>query len=218
MAETIAAPEPEPQYADLAHQAETAEIGLWGFLSTEILFFGGMFLAYALYRHAFPIGFALGSKDTVFQIGTANLFILLTSSLTMSWAVAVAGTPQRRLLAGLLLATAALGFVFICLKGYEYYLDIFPDHDLPAVTMSMTRPHAQSYALFWVLYWMMTGLHAAHLSVGVGLLLFTAWRARRGDFALYGKPVEIVGYYWGFVDLMWVVLWTLLYLPGRSVS
>ncbi|MGH7098307.1 MAG: hypothetical protein ACREE4_11690 [Stellaceae bacterium] len=95
MAETSAAPEPEIQYASLAHQGETAELGIWALLATEALFFGGTFLAYALYRAAFPIGFALGSKDTIFQIGTANLFILLTSSFTMAWAVELAGTPAR---------------------------------------------------------------------------------------------------------------------------
>ncbi len=211
-------PELEPQYADFAHQGETAEIGLWCFLSTEVLFFGGMFLVYALYRDAFPIGFAKGSKDTIFQIGTANLFVLLTSSFTMAWAVELAGTPARRAQTVLLLATAALGMIFISLKGIEYFWDVYRDHDFPGIIFAMNRPYAREMEMFWFLYWMMTGLHAIHLTIGIGLVLFTARRAWRGAFIHYGKPVEIVGYYWSFVDLMWVVLWTLIYLPGRSIS
>jgi cytochrome c oxidase subunit 3 len=217
MADTTAAPEPEIQYASLAHQGETAELGLWVFLATEVLFFGGTFLAYALYRAAFPIGFAEASKDTIFQIGTANLFVLLTSSLTMTWAVELAGTPARRALTVLLLITIGLGLIFICLKGYEYYLDVWVDYDFPGIIFNLDRPYAREMELFWVLYWVMTGLHAIHLSVGVGILAVMARRAWHGAFTHYGKPIEIVGYYWSFVDLMWVVLWTLIYLPGRNI-
>ncbi|HJU17482.1 MAG TPA: cytochrome c oxidase subunit 3 [Stellaceae bacterium] len=217
MAETSSAPEPEIQYASLAHQGETAEIGIWAFLSTEILFFGGMFLVYALYRQAFPIGFAEGSKDTKFIIGTVNLFILLTSSFTMAWAVELAGTEARRALTVLLLVTAALGLIFIGLKGFEYYEDVWIDHDFPGIIFPMSKPDARANELFWLLYWMLTGLHAVHLSIGVGLVLTFAHRAWRGAYIRYGKPIEILGYYWTFVDLMWVVLWTLIYLPGRNI-
>jgi cytochrome c oxidase subunit III len=216
MAETTAERAPEIQYASLAQQGETAELGMWAFLATEVLFFGGMFLAYALYRSAFPEGFVEASKDTKFIIGTANLVLLLTSSLTMAWAVTLAGTPACRALTVVLVVTAAMGAMFLCLKGYEYYLDIVA-RDFPALDFAMNRPHARAMELFWFLYWMMTGIHAIHLSIGIGVVLVMAIRARRGAFIGYGKPIEIVGYYWSFVDLVWIVLWTLIYLPGRNL-
>jgi cytochrome c oxidase subunit 3 len=209
-------PEPEVQFHSLAHQGETAELGMWVFLATEVLFFGGMFLAYALYRSSYPIGFAEASKQTRFVIGTANSALLLTSSLSMAWAVQLAGTPARRALATLLFLTAALGFAFLALKGLEYYLD-FADRDVPGIVFSMQRPYARQMELFWFLYYMMTGIHFVHLSVGVAVAAVMGLRALRGRFERYGKPVEIFGYYWSFVDLVWIVLYALIYLPGRGV-
>ena len=210
-------PEPEIQFHSLAHQGETAEFGMWVFLATEVLFFGGMFLAYAVYRSTYPIGFAEASKETRFIIGTANTVLLLTSSLTMAWAVQLSGTRARRALAVLLLVTAALGVVFIALKGVEYHLDI-ADHDFPGLDFALDRPFARQMELFWFLYYMLTGIHAIHLSIGVGIVLLMAARAARGEFDRYGKPVEILAYYWSFVDLVWIVLYALIYLPGRAVG
>lgn len=194
MTEHSLAPEPEIQFHSLAHQGETAELGIWVFLATEVLFFGGMFLAYALYRSTYPTAFALASKDTKFIIGTANTALLLTSSVTMAWAVSLAGTALRRPLAMLLWVTAALGALFLALKGYEYYLD-FSEHNAPGVDFAMTRPHAAQMALFWFLYYMMTGIHAVHLTIGVVIVAMMALRAAGGAYRRYGKPVEIAGYY-----------------------
>ena len=216
MAVTDREPEPEVQFHSLAHQAGTAELGIWVFLATEILFFGGMFLAYAVYRSSYPIAFAHASKDTRFLIGTANTVLLLTSSLTMAWAVQLAETSSGRALTIVLLATAALGAVFLALKGYEYYLDV-ADHDFPGIDFALNRPFARQMQLFWFLYYMMTGIHAIHLSIGIVIVAAMAVRAARGGFNGYGKPVEILGYYWSFVDLVWIVLYALIYLPGRGV-
>jgi cytochrome c oxidase subunit III len=217
MTEHSLAPEPEIQFHSLAHQGETAELGIWVFLATEVLFFGGMFLAYALYRSTYPIAFALASKDTKFIIGTANTVLLLTSSVTMAWAVSLAGTPARRILATLLCVTAALGAVFIALKGYEYYLD-FSEHNVPGLDFAMNRPLAAQMELFWFLYYMMTGIHAVHLTIGIAIVATMAVRAARDSYRSYGKPVEIAGYYWSFVDLVWLFLYAMIYLGGRNLS
>lgn len=209
--------EPEVQFHSLAHQGETAELGMWVFLATEILFFGGMFLAYTLYRSVYPAGFAAASKEARFIIGTANTALLLTSSLSMAWAVQFAGTRARRALTTLLVVTAVLGVAFLALKGAEYYLD-FTSHDVPALDFDMNRPYARQMELFWFLYFMLTGIHAIHLSIGVALVAVTAVRAARGGFVSYGKPVEILGYYWSFVDLIWLILYALIYLPGRAAG
>lgn len=217
MTEHSLAPEPEVQFHSLAHQGETAELGIWVFLATEVLFFGGMFLAYALYRSTYPAAFAEASKDTKFIIGTANTVLLLTSSLTMAWAVSLAGSAARRPLAALLWVTAALGAVFLALKGYEYYLD-FGEHNVPGIDFNMSRPHAAQMQLFWFLYYMMTGIHAVHLTVGVVIVAMMAMRARKGAYRRYGKPVEIAGYYWSFVDLVWLFLYAMIYLGGRTLA
>lgn len=217
MSERSLAPEPEAQFHSLAHQGETAELGIWVFLATEVLFFGGMFLAYALYRSTYPIAFAEASKDARFIVGTANTVLLLTSSVTMAWAVSLSGTAARRPLATLLWVTAALGAIFLALKGFEYYLD-FADNDVPGIDFDMTRRLAPQMQLFWFLYYMMTGIHAVHLTIGVAVVAMMAMRASRGAYRYYGKPVEIAGYYWSFVDLVWLFLYALIYLPGRSVS
>ena len=116
----------------------------------------------------------------------------------------------------MLTVTAALGAIFLGLKGYEYYLDLV-GHNVPGIDFDMSRPHAHAMALFWLLYYMMTGIHAIHLSIGVAIISLMAWRAARGAYAGYGKPVAIAGYYWSFVDLIWIFLYPMIYLGGRNL-
>jgi cytochrome c oxidase subunit 3 len=216
MAETTAEPKPEEHFETLGQQAEVIALGLWVFLATEIMFFGGLFFVYTYYRFSYPMAFAEASKSTPYAIGTTNAGLLIAGGFLMAWAVELAGTPARRLLAVLLLAIAAICVIYLGLIAYEYHLDI-ADHDLPGWDFAMNRPYAYDMQLFWVLYWAMTGLHLLHIWASSGIMTWTAARAWRGEFTHYGQPIKVLGYFWGFVVIIWIIMWTLLYLPGRSL-
>jgi cytochrome c oxidase subunit 3 len=140
---------------------------------------------------------------------------LLTSSLTMVLAINAAAQGRQRGLVRWLAATAGLGLVFLVIKGVEYYID-YTDHVVPAVNFLMKPEEAPSGELFWVFYYVATGLHAIHLSIGLGLILYMLWRARRGELTpAYYAPLEVVGLYWSFVDTVWVFLFPSIYLVGR---
>jgi cytochrome c oxidase subunit 3 len=206
----------EPQYASLRHQRDVATIGIWAFLATEVLFFGGMLLAYVVYRNAYPEGFVEAGKETKIIIGSINTAVLLTSSVTMAWAVEAAAKGERRALVVLLLATAALGCTFAVLKGVEYYKE-YEEHRVPGIDFEGKGPHAHAVELFYFLYFMLTGVHAIHLSIGIGIVVVMAVRAWRGAFSsVYNTPIEITGLYWHFVDIVWIFLYPLIYLMGRS--
>lgn len=201
----------------MPHQLEAATLGMWVFLATEVVFFSGLFLAYTLLRHAYPAGFAEASGETKIVIGTINTAVLLTSSATMAWAVHAAKTGERKqLLTILLIATAALGLVFIGLKGIEYSQEYNEDL-VPGLNFSVDRPHAHAVELFYFLYFAMTGVHALHLTIGIAIVGFMAWRTSGAVFGpRYYGPVEVTGLYWHFVDLVWIFLYPLIYLNGRS--
>jgi cytochrome c oxidase subunit 3 len=167
-------------------------------------------------RKAYPVGFAEASRETKIVIGSVNTAVLLTSSATMAWAVHAAGMGHRRLLAWLLAATAALGLVFLALKGIEYSQE-YEEHLVPGVNFASASPHAHAIELFYFLYFGLTGIHALHLSIGIAIVALIAVRAWRGAFLpAYHTPVEITGLYWHFVDLVWIFLYPLIYLNGRS--
>lgn len=202
------------QFDDLPQQHEAATQGMWTFLATEVLFFGGMFLAYLVYRHAYSTAFALASHHTILLYGTINTAILLTSSLTMALAVRAAQQDLPHLLVRYLLITIFLGCCFLGVKGLEYHQDL-TENLWPGPHFKAGLP-AQSQ-IFWYLYWAMTGLHALHVTVGIGLLSVIAWLGSRRRFsAQYYNPVEISGLYWHFVDIVWIYLYPLLYLISRS--
>jgi cytochrome c oxidase subunit III len=207
---------PAFQYADLPQQHEAAELGIWTFLATEVMFFGGLILAYCVYRYGYPAAFAAAGRHTKIAIGTANTAILLTSSFLVAWAVVAAKAGAGRLAAGLLGGAALLGVVFLALKGFEY-LQEYRDHLVPAVDFVFEPAHARGAALFFVFYFAATGLHALHVAVGIVVLLIIALRARRDTYsARYHAPIAVAGLYWHFVDLVWIFLFALIYLPGRS--
>jgi cytochrome c oxidase subunit III len=208
---------PETQYADLSQQGETAQLGMWVFITTETLFFGALLFTYFLYRTSYPHAFAAAAKDAVLWCGSVNIGLIMTSSLTMVLAIAAAADGRRRALVYWLLATAFLGICFISVKGIEYYLDV-DDHVVPAVNFIMKPGEAPASELFWVFYFVATGLHAIHLTIGVGLVLYMLlWRVRRGEITpAYYAPLEVVGLYWSFVDAVWVFLFPAIYLVGRS--
>jgi cytochrome c oxidase subunit 3 len=165
----------------------------------------------------YPHEFAIAGKDAVLWCGSVNLAILLTSSLTMVLAINAGAQGERRAMIGWLIATAALGVVFLLIKGYEYYQD-FQDKVVPVVNFVAKPGEGTAGELFWVFYWIATGLHAIHLTVGIGLVLYMLlWRIRRGEITpAYYAPLEVVGIYWSFVDAVWLFLFPSIYLLGRS--
>ncbi len=211
-------PEAQPafQYATLHQQEEAAQLGLWTFLATEVLFFGGLILAYTVYRRGYAADFAAAGRETRIAIGAANTAILLTSSFLVAWAVAAVKLELGRLAAGLLAGAALLGGVFLLLKGYEYREE-YREHLVPAVNFTFEAAHARGAELFFILYFVLTGLHALHVAIGVVVLLAIARQASRGAYSMrYHSPATVAGLYWHFVDLVWIFLFALIYLPGRS--
>lgn len=206
----------EQQFEDMPQQYEAANLGMWTFLATEILFFGGLFVSYAIYRHFYDHEFIEGVKHTLIFYGTLNSSLLLTSGLTMALAVQAATENRTKVIVPLLMVTILLGLAFLACKGMEYKEDL-DDKVLPGATFDPTLPpHTQ---LFFWLYWAMTALHAIHMIIGVGLLSVMTFMAWRGRFsAQYYTPLEIVGLYWAFVDIIWIYLYPLLYLIGRHAS
>lgn len=206
-------PRVEHQFEDMPQQYEAAHMGMWTFLATEVLFFGGFFISYVVYRHFYGSEFIIGVKHTLILNGTINSCLLLTSGLTMALAVQAATENRTRVLVPLLLVTLFLGLGFLTCKGLEYREDIL-DKVVPGATFDPSLPlHTQIF--FW-LYWGMTGLHTIHMIVGVSLLaVMTMMAAKRRFSANYYTPLEMVGLYWAFVDIVWIFLYPLLYLIGR---
>ncbi len=203
------------QFTNLEQQHDAAKLGMWIFLATEVLFFGGLFLSYTVYRYLYPTAFAAASRHTEVILGGANTAILLFSSTLMALAVRAAQLGRRRHLIWLLLATAFFGIIFMGVKGFEYYKD-FTEHIVPGVAFQWHEPNPGAAELFFWLYFAMTGLHAIHVTVGIVVMLVLAalaWR-RRFDDGNY-MPIEIAGLYWHFVDIVWVFLFPLLYLAAH---
>jgi cytochrome c oxidase subunit III len=208
---------PEMQYADLSQQGDTAQLGMWVFITTETLFFGALLFTYFLYRISYPHAFAAAARDAVLWCGSVNIGLIMTSSLTMVLAIAAAAQGRRHALVFWLIATAFLGACFLGVKGFEYHLDV-DDHVVPAVNFIVKPGETPVSELFWVFYFVATGLHAIHLTIGVGLVLYMLlWRVRRGEITpTYYAPLEVVGLYWSFVDTVWLFLFPAIYLVGRS--
>jgi cytochrome c oxidase subunit 3 len=203
----------QEQFEEMPQQKEAATLGMWAFLATEVLFFGAMFTSYIIYRQAYPRAFAEASHHTIVLFGTVNTAILLTSSLTMALAVHAARENNIKWLFRFLAITIFFALAFLAVKGLEYHDDL-KEHLWPGPHFKPgLPPQAQ---IFWVLYWIMTGVHALHVTVGVGLLSAMAWLTSRRKFsAAYYTPVETTGLYWHFVDIVWIYLYPLLYLVHR---
>jgi cytochrome c oxidase subunit 3 len=203
------------QFDDVAQQRRAVSLGMWAFLVNEIMFFGGLFATYTIYRMLYPNAFHDGSHHLDVTLGTINTGVLIASSLTMALAVWSAEHGKRRALVGFLLATLALGMVFVGIKAIEYH-GKWVDHLVPGPHFTWDGPEGQHVQLFYSLYFAMTGFHALHMLVGFGLLSWLIIDAQRGRFGpSYWAPVEMVGLYWHFVDIVWIFLFPLLYLIGR---
>ncbi len=210
-----APPELAGHFEDLDQQRDSATLGMWVFLVTEILFFGGLFAGYAYYRYRYPEGFAEASRLLDLTLGAVNTVVLLGSSLTMAMAVRSAQLARSRTAAWYLLGTIVLGTVFLGIKAIEY-AHKFHEHHVPGRYFHFDGPFSGAVELFLSFYFAMTGLHATHMIVGIGLLaLFTVWAWRGRYNTGYSAPVEILGLYWHFVDIIWLFLFPLLYLVGH---
>jgi cytochrome c oxidase subunit 3 len=224
VAETVVADRQAPgaarahQFDDTEQQRDAVTMGMWVFLVTEIMFFGGLFASYVVYRALYPAAFAVASQALDIKLGTVNTAVLLVSSFTMVVAVFGSQTGRRRPLVGGLALTITLGLVFLAIKFYEYYQK-YVEHHIPGPSFTFPEPYTQPAKMYFTLYFAMTGLHAAHMIVGCGLLTVLIVMARRGRFTPdYHSPVEISGLYWHFVDIIWIFLYPLLYLIGRHLE
>jgi cytochrome c oxidase subunit III len=205
------------QFEGLDEQREASTLGMWVFLVTEVLFFGGLFAAYSVYRSWYPEAFAAASHELVVWAGTTNTAVLITSSLTMALAVHAAQTGERRLVISFLILTMMLGGVFLGIKAFEYYTE-FVEHHVPGFGFEFDPTHFRHAQVFYSLYFVMTGLHALHMIIGIGIMSVMLWWAWRGEItADYYNPIEVSGLYWHFVDIVWIFLFPLLYLIGRHL-
>ena len=207
------------QFDDLDQQQQASNLGMWVFLATEVMFFGGLIVAYVVYRALSPREFELASHHLDMWLGFVNTIVLLSSSLAMAMAVRAAQLHRSRWVLKYLLITMALGICFLGIKAIEYYQEyrekLVPalNFQLPADATSSNIAHPGHFEMFFVLYFFMTGLHAFHLIVGVTLVGVIALLARRKWFSGGGETqIEVTGLYWHFVDIVWVFLYPLLYL------
>jgi cytochrome c oxidase subunit III len=204
------------QFDTSRQQLKASKLGMWTFLATEILLFGAMFCVYAFYRFQFPQGYALGSKHTDIVLGTIETVVLLTSSFTMALSIRAIRLAQRRAAVLLLLLTAALGLSFLGIHATEYAHE-WHEHLFPGRAFDETLRTVTGTEMFYVLYYVMTGLHALHVSIGIGVLLVLAVLTKRDRFSpTYFTPIELGGLYWHLVDIVWIFLFPLFYLVSRT--
>jgi len=215
-------------FRDLAQQKAASSLGMWVFIAQEVLFFGGLFTAYTVYRHAYPEAFTAGSHHLSWQVGFFNTLVLIASSLTMAMGVYSAAKGHSRQVVAYLLATILLGSVFLGVKYFEYSGKIspcfgdgphagclVPGERFDAASLGLGSEAGGHAQIFFSLYFGMTGLHALHMIVGIPIILLIARSAWKGRYTPeWHTPVEIVGLYWHFVDIIWIFLFPLLYLIG----
>ena len=215
MAEGLAALAQQHQFDDAAQQYEASALGMWVFLVTEIMFFGGLFTAYVAYRTAYSGAFGAASEHLDLTLGAINTAVLIASSLTMALAVHSSQVGKRNALMIFLLLTMLFGSVFLGIKAVEY-ADKFHHGLVPGPYFTYTGPDANQAQLFFSLYFAMTGVHALHMIIGLGILAVLVLQARKGRFGThYHTPIEMTGLYWHFVDIIWIFLFPLLYLIER---
>jgi cytochrome c oxidase subunit 3 len=206
-------------FDSLEQQREASTFGMWVFLVTEIMFFGGLFTAYVIYRLSYPVAFAAASNSLLWKAGAINTIVLICSSLTMAMAVRSAQVDRRKAIVVFLLLTILLGGVFLGIKAYEYAKE-FEEHHYPGASFEFKEAPelAQHAEMFFSIYFCMTGLHALHMIIGMsilGVLLVPSWKGRFNS--RYHNPLECMGLYWHFVDIVWIFLLPLLYLFGANL-
>lgn len=221
-------PELVEQFDTLEQQKDASQFGMWVFLITEIMFFGGLFAAYLIYRNLYNPAFVIASSSIDITLGAINTAVLICSSLTMAMAVHSAALGARKLLIFFLVFTLVLGGVFLGIKGVEYHQK-WVEHHVPGANFDfnyeraehheeLARPDVASQtSIFFSLYFAMTGMHALHMIIGAGILIALIWKAYRGAYPPHHYTmIENFGLYWHFVDIIWIFLFPLLYLVSRS--
>jgi cytochrome c oxidase subunit III len=222
------------QFDDLAQQKEAGVLGMWAFLGTEIMFFGGALVAYAIYRSTYHYAFAAASNLENWKVGFVNTCVLLVSSFTVVLAVNAAQKGNNKAIIKWIWVTIALGLVFLGVKAYEYN-HLYHEHLVPGPNFD-AQVHGDAHGgerhfdghhfpdhlrkpaqIFFSLYFALTGIHALHMVIGVGIMLRIISLAKKNEFSEdYYNPVEIAGLYWHFVDIVWIFLYPLLYLVDRT--
>jgi cytochrome c oxidase subunit III len=200
-------------------QKDASTLGMWVFLITEIMFFGGMFLAYTLYRSTYPSVFGVASSSLNLPIGATNTCVLLLSSFTMAMAVRAGQLGNKKAIIWFLIITMLFGLTFLGIKAYEW-TEKFLEHHVPAqANFHLEGTQLQGQAkIFFSLYFAMTGLHALHMIVGVGIVLYIIMETARNKYSpKYYTPIDIAGLYWHFVDVVWIFLFPLFYLIDRHL-
>jgi cytochrome c oxidase subunit III len=199
-------------FSSLERQVDASRLGMWLFLCTEVLLFAGLFVGYAVYRYSFPIAFAASSRASEIWAGTLNTVVLITSSLTVALAIHFVRTGRQRAAVVCLAITLVFALAFLGIKAIEYTAH-FHEHQLPGRYYRFEGVRLPGAPMYWALYFLMTGLHALHVLIGMSVLGVIAWRTARGYYSPhYYVGIELAGLYWHLVDLIWIFLFPLLYL------
>jgi cytochrome c oxidase subunit III len=229
--EHVVLPQHRHHFETQEQQREAATFGMWLFLLTEIMFFGGLFFAYLLYRNWYHDAFVVSSNQLSIPLGAANTAILISSGFFMALGVWAAEVKKQGLLVLFLVLTTVFGVAFLGIKAVEYH-EKWEKHHIPGASFDVSQfinpekyglhekplapDMAQKTQIFFFLYFAMTGMHAFHMILGIGLLFWLTWRAKRGEFSAgYVAPIGNFGLYWHFVDIVWIFLFPLLYLINR---
>jgi cytochrome c oxidase subunit 3 len=204
-------------FEDLAQQEESEKLGMWAFLITEVMFFGALFTAYTVYRNLYPEAFMLASSKLDWKLGGVNTLVLIVSSLTMALAIRAAQTGKYRQVEVMTVLTMIFGATFLVVKYFEYmhkyHVGLMPGPEL--FFTNELGVHKEAGRIFFSIYFAMTGLHAFHMVVGLGIMTWVLIKARKRYFMPERYlALENVGLYWHFVDLVWIFLFPMLYLLG----
>jgi len=206
------------QFDNVEQQKDASTFGMWVFLVTEILFFGGMFCCYTVYRSMYPSAFGHASNHLDVILGAISTAVLICSSFTMACAVNSAATGAKKALLGFLWVTILFAAAFLVIEMSEWRL-LYKEGMMPGFNFTYRDIDPAHVQLFFCMYFAMTGLHASHVTIGIGLLAVMAFRAARGTFTpQYYTPIEVSGLYWHFVDLVWIFLFPLYYLIARHLQ
>jgi cytochrome c oxidase subunit 3 len=209
-------PQVQAQYDDAKQQREAATLGMWIFLSTEILFFGVLFASYTVCRVLYPEGFAAASRRTDMWLGTAETAVLLVSSSLIALGVRSIQIDRRGWASALFAATASLGIAFLVMHGFEYHKE-YSEHLVPGLDFDQTGPLSRAVELFFWMYYCITGFHSLHVAIGIVVISVLAVRIARGRFgALDCTAPDLAALYWHLVDIVWIFVYPLIYLAGRS--
>ena len=206
------------QFDNVEQQKDASTFGMWVFLVTEILFFGGMFCCYTVYRSMYPPAFGHASNHLDVILGAISTAVLICSSFTMACAVNSAATGAKKALVGFLWVTILFAAAFLVIEMSEWRL-LYKEGLMPGFNFTYRDIDPAHVQLFFCMYFAMTGLHASHVTIGIGLLAVMAFRAARGTFTpQYYTPIEVSGLYWHFVDIVWIFLFPLYYLIARHLQ